>query len=69
MAIGIICALIGDGPLPRLGIHLEVGTVRLIVDATVGTIVLLLIIRLVAKRARDMALQCMALARSPKQTA
>jgi hypothetical protein len=34
--------------LPRLNIHLGVGTVGLIVNATIGAIVLLLLIRLVA---------------------
>ncbi|SDR04384.1 Uncharacterized membrane protein YeaQ/YmgE, transglycosylase-associated protein family [Rhizobiales bacterium GAS113] len=48
IAIGIIGAFIGDWMLPRLGIHLGIGTINLIVNATVGAIVLLLIIRLVA---------------------
>ncbi|QKC81538.1 GlsB/YeaQ/YmgE family stress response membrane protein [Mesorhizobium sp. NZP2077] len=46
--IGIIGAFIGDWLLPRLGIHLGSGTVSSIVNATIGAIVLLLIIRLVA---------------------
>lgn len=47
IAIGIIGAFIGDWLLPRLGIHLGSETVSLIVNATIGAIVLLLIIRLV----------------------
>jgi uncharacterized membrane protein YeaQ/YmgE (transglycosylase-associated protein family) len=46
--VGIIGASIGDWLLPRLGIHLGVGIVSLIVEATIGAIVLLLILRLVA---------------------
>jgi len=45
--IGIIGAFIGDWLLPRLGIHLGVGLISAIVNATVGAVVLLLIIRLV----------------------
>jgi len=48
IAIGIIGAFIGDWLLPRLGIHLWSGTISLIINATVGAIILLLIIRLVA---------------------
>jgi uncharacterized membrane protein YeaQ/YmgE (transglycosylase-associated protein family) len=45
LIIGIIGAFIGDWLLPRLGIHLGVGTVALIVNATIGAIVLLFLIR------------------------
>jgi uncharacterized membrane protein YeaQ/YmgE (transglycosylase-associated protein family) len=45
--IGVLGAFIGDWTLPRLGIHLGVGTAAHIVDATVGAIVLLLVLRLV----------------------
>lgn len=48
IAIGIVGAFIGDWLLPRLGVHLGSGTISLIVNATLGAIVLLLIIRLVA---------------------
>ena len=44
--IGIVGALIGDWLLPRLGVHLGVGLVAAIVNATIGAVVLLLIIRL-----------------------
>ncbi|HUI97995.1 MAG TPA: GlsB/YeaQ/YmgE family stress response membrane protein [Xanthobacteraceae bacterium] len=45
--IGIIGAFIGDWLLPRLGIHLGVGLISAIVNATIGAVVLLLIIRLI----------------------
>lgn len=48
IAVGIIGAFIGDWLLPRLGNHLGSGTISSIVSATIGAIVLLLIIRLVA---------------------
>jgi uncharacterized membrane protein YeaQ/YmgE (transglycosylase-associated protein family) len=48
LLVGIVGAFIGDWMLPRLGMHLGVGTVALIINATIGAIVLLLIIRLVA---------------------
>jgi uncharacterized membrane protein YeaQ/YmgE (transglycosylase-associated protein family) len=47
LIVGVIGAFIGDWLLPRLGIHLGVGIVALIVDATLGAIVLLFILRLV----------------------
>ena len=46
LAIGIVGAFIGDWLLPRLGIHLGMGTVSLIINATLGAIVLLIVIRL-----------------------
>lgn len=46
MIIGIIGAFIGDWLLPRLGIHLGIGIIAAIINATVGAVVLLLIIRL-----------------------
>jgi uncharacterized membrane protein YeaQ/YmgE (transglycosylase-associated protein family) len=45
---GIIGAFIGDWLLPRLDIDLGVGTVGFVINATIGAIVLLLIIRLVS---------------------
>jgi uncharacterized membrane protein YeaQ/YmgE (transglycosylase-associated protein family) len=53
LIVGIIGAFIGDWLLPRLDIHLGVGTVALIVNATIGAIVLLIILRLVAGRGRS----------------
>jgi uncharacterized membrane protein YeaQ/YmgE (transglycosylase-associated protein family) len=48
LLVGVVGAFIGDWLLPRLNIHLGVGTVALIINATIGAIVLLLLIRLVA---------------------
>ncbi len=47
LIIGILGAFIGSWVLPKLGIHLGVGVVRAIINATIGAILLLLIIRLV----------------------
>jgi uncharacterized membrane protein YeaQ/YmgE (transglycosylase-associated protein family) len=47
IVIGIIGAFIGDWLLPRLGVHLGIGTVAAIVDATIGAVLLLLVVRLV----------------------
>src|SRR5579863_10273727 len=46
LIVGLIGAFIGDWLLPQLGIHLGVGIVALIVNAFIGAIVLLLILRL-----------------------
>jgi uncharacterized membrane protein YeaQ/YmgE (transglycosylase-associated protein family) len=46
MAIGIVGALIGSWLLPRLGIHIGSGIVSAIIVATIGAIVLLLVIGL-----------------------
>lgn len=45
--IGILGAFIGNWLLPKLGIHLGSGIVEAIINATVGAVILLLIIRLV----------------------
>jgi uncharacterized membrane protein YeaQ/YmgE (transglycosylase-associated protein family) len=45
LIVGIIGAFIGDWLLPQLHIHLGVGLVPLIVNATLGAIVLLAILR------------------------
>ena len=42
-AIGIVGALIGDWLLHRLGLHYEAGTIGLVINATIGAIVLLLV--------------------------
>jgi uncharacterized membrane protein YeaQ/YmgE (transglycosylase-associated protein family) len=47
LLIGVVGAFIGGWLLPRLGIHLGVGIVSSIVNATIGTVVLLLLVRLV----------------------
>jgi uncharacterized membrane protein YeaQ/YmgE (transglycosylase-associated protein family) len=46
LIVGLLGALVGDWLLPRVNIHLGVGIVALIINALVGAIVLLLIIRL-----------------------
>src|ERR1700722_20529539 len=50
LIVGVVGAFIGDWLLPRLNIHLGIGIVSLIINATVGAIVLLAIIRIVAGR-------------------
>ena len=45
--IGIVGAFIGSWLLPQFGIHLGLGIVAVIINATIGALVLLLIIRLV----------------------
>jgi uncharacterized membrane protein YeaQ/YmgE (transglycosylase-associated protein family) len=47
LVVGVIGAFIGDWLLPELGIHLGTGTVALIINATLGAIVLLIVLRLV----------------------
>jgi uncharacterized membrane protein YeaQ/YmgE (transglycosylase-associated protein family) len=47
MIIGIVGAFIGDWLMPQLGLYLGLGIVGAIVNATIGAIVLLLVIRLV----------------------
>ena len=49
IAIGLIGAFIGDWLLPQLGIHLGSGMISLTVNATVGAIVLLLIVSLLSR--------------------
>ena len=46
LLVGLVGAFIGDWLLPRLGIHLRVGIVALILNAFIGAVVLLLILRL-----------------------
>ncbi len=48
LIVGLIGAFIGDWLLPRLGIHLGTGIVALVINAFVGAVVLLLILRLVS---------------------
>src|SRR5271156_4180499 len=47
LIVGIIGAFIGDRLAPKLGIHLGTGIVSLVLNATIGAIVLLLILRLI----------------------
>lgn len=46
LIIGIIGAFIGDWLLPQIGIHLGTGIVSAIVNATIGAVLLLLVVRL-----------------------
>lgn len=50
LIVGVVGAFFGDWLLPRSGIQLGVGIVALIINATIGAIVLLIIIRAVAGR-------------------
>ena len=47
LVIGVLGAFFGSWLLPQLGIHLGSGIVAAIINATVGAVILLLIIRLV----------------------
>ena len=47
LLVGLVGAFIGDWLLPRLGIHLGTGIVALIMNAFIGAVVLLLILRLI----------------------
>jgi uncharacterized membrane protein YeaQ/YmgE (transglycosylase-associated protein family) len=47
LVVGVIGALIGNWLLPRLGVQLGAGIIALIADATIGAILLLLVVRLV----------------------
>ena len=49
LVVGLIGAFIGDWLLPRLGIHLGTGVVALIINAFIGGVVLLLILRLIGR--------------------
>ncbi len=46
LVIGIVGAFIGEWLLPRLGIFLGVGIVAAIINATIGAVLLLLLLRL-----------------------
>ena len=50
MVTGIIGAFVGERLVPQLGIHLGTGIVGAIINATLGAIPLLLIIRLIRGR-------------------
>src|ERR1051326_8063897 len=48
LVVGIVGAFIGDWLLPRVGIHLGTGIISSIVNALIGAIILLFLIRLVS---------------------
>jgi uncharacterized membrane protein YeaQ/YmgE (transglycosylase-associated protein family) len=52
LVVGVLGAVIGDWALPRMGIYLGVGIVALIVNATIGAIALLLVLRLFSRAGR-----------------
>jgi uncharacterized membrane protein YeaQ/YmgE (transglycosylase-associated protein family) len=52
LAIGIVGALIASWLLPKLGIALGAGIIRAIIDATIGAVLLLIIVRLVRRGGR-----------------
>jgi uncharacterized membrane protein YeaQ/YmgE (transglycosylase-associated protein family) len=45
LVVGVLGALLGDWLLPQLNIHLGVGMVALIINATIGAVVLLVLLR------------------------
>ena len=47
LLIGVSGAFVGGWLLPQLGIHLGSGTISAIIDATIGALILLLIMRMV----------------------
>jgi uncharacterized membrane protein YeaQ/YmgE (transglycosylase-associated protein family) len=47
LIVGVVGAFIGDWLMPRLHIHLGVGIIPLIANATIGAIVLLVILRVI----------------------
>ncbi|MEJ1967944.1 MAG: GlsB/YeaQ/YmgE family stress response membrane protein [Rhizomicrobium sp.] len=49
IVVGIVGAFFGGWLLPRLGVHLGAGVVAIIVSATIGAVVLLLIVRLIRR--------------------
>lgn len=46
LVVGIVGAFVGSWLLPQLGLHLGTGLISAIVNATIGAVVLLLIVRL-----------------------
>jgi uncharacterized membrane protein YeaQ/YmgE (transglycosylase-associated protein family) len=50
LIVGWVGAFIGDWLLPRLNIHIGTGIVALIVNALIGAILLLFVLRLVSRR-------------------
>jgi uncharacterized membrane protein YeaQ/YmgE (transglycosylase-associated protein family) len=50
IAVGIVGALIGTWLLPRMGIHIGTGFVSAVVVATIGAVLLLVVLGLVGDR-------------------
>jgi uncharacterized membrane protein YeaQ/YmgE (transglycosylase-associated protein family) len=51
IVVGIAGAFIGGWLLPQLGVHIGIGIISTIATATIGAIVLLLLLKLVVRRA------------------
>jgi len=49
IVVGIVGAFVGGWMLPRLGVQLGVGLVSIIASATIGAVVLLLVLRLIRR--------------------
>ncbi len=49
IVVGILGAFIGGWLLPRLGVHIGAGVLSVIISATLGAVVLLLILRLIRR--------------------
>ena len=49
LVIGILGAFVGSWLLPQLGIHLGRGVISAIINATVGAVLLLLLVRLLRR--------------------
>ena len=49
IVIGIIGALLASWLLPQLGVHLGVGWVRDIINATIGAVIILVILSLIRR--------------------
>jgi uncharacterized membrane protein YeaQ/YmgE (transglycosylase-associated protein family) len=52
ICIGIVGALIGSWPFPQLGIYLGGGIIAAIISATIGAVLLLIVLRLVNRGGR-----------------
>jgi len=49
IVVGIVGAFVGGWLLPRFGVHLGAGFVPVVANATIGAVVLLLLIRLIRR--------------------
>ncbi|MGC9954892.1 MAG: GlsB/YeaQ/YmgE family stress response membrane protein [Rhizomicrobium sp.] len=49
IVVGIVGAFVGGWLLPRLGVNLGIGLVSIIASATIGAVVLLLVLRLIRR--------------------
>lgn len=49
IVVGILGAFVGGWLLPRLGVHLGEGLVPVIASATIGAVIMLLLVRLIRR--------------------